>query len=111
MFKEKAQSTLEFFTHEPGFKTFSSKGHKKAGKLNFTLDYPNGWFAKESKKSNTLQVFWEYPSTYCDSIAIIIPPGQNLEKAAVTHEKFKTFLRTQNLPAHLVGQFPIKRNY
>ncbi len=111
MFKKKAQSTLDFFTHEPGFNTFNSQGHKKAGELNFTLDYPNGWVAKESTRANTLQVFWEYPSTYCDSIAIMVPPGQDRDKKAVTHERFKMLFENPKFTGTPSGTFSIHKNF
>jgi tetratricopeptide (TPR) repeat protein len=110
MFKKKAQTTLNFFTHEPGFKTFNSQGHEKAGELNFSFDYPNGWVAKESSRANTLQVFWEYPSTYCDSIAIIVPPGQDRDKKAVTHERFKLLFENPKFTGTPHGTFALQKN-
>lgn len=111
MFKEKAQSTLDFFTHEPGFNAFKSQGNEKAGGLNFTLAYPKGWVAKDSKRTNTLQVFWEYPSAYSDSIAIIVPPGQDLDKKAITHEKFKTLFENPKYTGIPSGTFSLQKKY
>ncbi len=109
MFQEKAQKAIDFFTSEPGFQTFTSKGHEKAGELDFSLDYPNGWFAKESKKTSTLKVFWEYPSSYCDSISIVIPPGQNLDKPDISHERFLTLFESPRLSGVPSGTISVQK--
>src|SRR5262245_57206658 len=69
--------------------TFTAKRSGRSLGIDFSIDYPKEWTGRRPTGDATIASFWSTPSGLGDSMALIVPREQNLNKRDVTKEDFR----------------------
>jgi hypothetical protein len=87
------------------FETFTTVGNPKTFGVDFMIDHPKAWQVRPAQPGG-VAIFWSTPAGPGDSMSLIIPAGQNLEKHDVTKEEFRPLFDDPRMEKTIVAAMP-----
>jgi hypothetical protein len=95
--------------------TFTAKRSGQTLGIDFSIDYPKEWTGRRPTGGATVASFWSTPSGMGDSMALIVPHEQNLNKRDVTKADFEPHfenpLMEKTIGAMLPGAVFLKKKF
>jgi hypothetical protein len=82
---------------------FTARNDPNTFGVDFSIGRPKSWVPRPPNSGAVVAAFWETPQRLCDSMSLVVPKGQNLNKRDVTKNEFRPIFEDPQLE-QVIGQ-------